>query len=338
MRGETLEASKPTIDDLARYGIGTVLDYSVEAASTEESFEHTKEELLRGIELGSQNPHIAFCVFKVSGLAPRNILEKQTAGVGLTEGEKLVWEGIQRRVHRICESAHRVDVRVFIDAEESWIQGAVDELAEAMMEKFNKEKPLIYHTIQMYRTDRMGYLQNLSGKAATARYYIGLKVVRGAYMERERERAETTGNASPVFATKQETDEAYDEALEFCIERLERISICAGTHNEHSTLLATQLMAQQEFKPKDPRVYFSQLYGMGDHLSYNLANEQYLVAKYVPYGPVRAVIPYLFRRAEENTSIQGQSSRELGLIREEIQRRKKTRAPKNAASFSQSAH
>lgn len=321
--GESIEDCKETVAALGTFGIGTILDYSVEGKEREEDFETTTLETIRTIREAHNNPGIPFCVFKVTGLARFALLEKLQSTQGLSPQENKEWERVQERVERICHTAHELNVPVFIDAEESWIQDPIDGLAHTMMRRYNITSAIVYNTVQLYRDDRLTFLKQ-SYEEAAGSYYLGVKLVRGAYMEKERARAGQKGYPSPIQADKKATDRDFDEALRFCIEHIDRIAICAGTHNEQSCLLLTSLMEEKEIETDHPHVYFSQLLGMSDHISYNLANAGYNVAKYVPYGPVKAVLPYLFRRANENTSISGQMGRELSLIIAERKRRKKS--------------
>lgn len=320
--GEDIHDCARTIERLGKLGVGSILDYSVEGKEEEVEFDHSCEEILATVRRAKGDPNIPFSVFKVTGLARFALLEKVSAGNTLNSEEAAEFSRIKDRVRRICEEGYKLGVRVFIDAEESWIQPAIDELATSMMERYNTEACLIYNTIQLYRHDRLEFLRNAHQKAQSGNYYLGLKLVRGAYMEKERERAEANGYASPINADKAGSDREYNDALRYCIEHIDRIHICAGTHNEQSSLLLMELMAEKGIAPDDERVYFSQLLGMSDHISFNLAKAGYRVAKYVPYGPVSAVLPYLTRRAQENTSIAGQTGRELSLLLAERKRRK----------------
>jgi proline dehydrogenase len=320
--GETIEECQKTIEKLGKSHIGTILDYSVEGKSEEEDFENTKDEIVKTIKRANEDPNIPFAVFKVSGIAPYGTLEKVSAGIELPEKSKLKWERIQGRVNEICEYAHSLDQPVFIDAEETWIQNAIDLMAEQMMEKYNSEKPIVFTTIQLYRADGLVFLKSSHDKALEKGYFYAVKLVRGAYMEKERERAEEMGYPSPIQPDKAATDRDYDAAVEYCLENIETLAFVAGTHNEKSNQLLAQKMEQKGIQPDHPHVYFSQLYGMSDNLSYVLAKNGYNVSKYVPYGPVRDAVPYLIRRAEENTSVQGMMSRELVMLDRELKRRK----------------
>lgn len=320
--GETIEECQQTIEKLGRSNIGTILDYSVEGKSEEEDFEHTKDEIVKTIKRANEDPNIPFAVFKVSGIAPYGTLEKVSAGIELPEKSKLKWERIQNRVAEICEYAHSLDQPVFIDAEETWIQNAIDFMAERMMEKYNTEKAIVFTTIQLYRADGLVFLKSSHEKALEKGYIYGVKLVRGAYMEKERERAEEMGYPSPIQPDKAATDRDFDAAVEYCLENIETIAFVAGTHNEKSNQLLAQKMEQKGIAHDHPHVFFSQLYGMSDNLSYVLAKNGYNVSKYVPYGPVKDAVPYLTRRAAENTSVQGMMSRELEMIDRELKRRK----------------
>ena len=320
--GETIEECNHTIALLQKHNIGTILDYSVEGKEDESDFENTCNEIIATISKAKNNRSIPFSVFKVTGIAQFSILEKANDGfdkLNTTEQQKM--REITERVERICSAAYDAKVPVFIDAEESWIQNTIDALAEQMMEKFNKERAIVFNTIQLYRWDRLAFLKQSHQKAKDANYFMGLKLVRGAYMEKERTRAEEKGYPSPIQKTKEDSDKDYNLALDYCIENIDTISICAGTHNEKSSQYLAELLTKKQLSKNNQHVYFAQLLGMSDHISFNLSNEGYNVAKYVPYGPVKEVLPYLIRRAEENTSVAGQTSRELSLIIKEKNRR-----------------
>lgn len=320
--GETIEECQKVIEKLGKSHIGTILDYSVEGKSEEEDFEYTKDEIVKTIQRANEDENIPFAVFKVSGIAPYGTLEKVSAGVELPQKSQLKWERIQRRVGEICEYAHSLDQPIFIDAEETWIQNAIDYMAEQMMQTYNRDMPTVYTTIQLYRADGLEFLKKSHAKAQEKGYIYAVKLVRGAYMEKERERAEEMDYPSPIQPDKAATDRDFDAAVEYCLENIETLAFVAGTHNEKSVQLQAQKMEQMGIPHDHPRVYFSQLYGMGDNLSYVLAKNGYNVSKYVPYGPVKDAIPYLTRRAEENTSVKGMMSRELEMIDRELRRRK----------------
>ena len=320
--GETIEECQDTIRELAAVNIGTILDYAVEGKSTDAAFDQTKDEIIKNIERAKNDPAIPFAVFKVTGVAPLGTLERMSAKKKLDAKSQAKCERTHNRINEICEFAHAVGQPVFIDAEESWIQDAIDRLATEMMEKYNRDDAIIYNTLQMYRTDRLQYLKDARRRAAAGRYLYAVKLVRGAYMEKERARAEEMGYPSPIHADKAATDRDYDAAIEYCLKHHEDVSFVAATHNEKSTQLLVQKMHDRGIREGTPGIYFSQLYGMSDNLSYVLAKHGYNVSKYVQYGPVRDALPYLIRRAAENTSTAGQVSRELELIAMELKRRK----------------
>ena len=320
--GETIAECRPVTAELGKYNIGTILDYSVEGEGSDRSYDHTRDEILATIDEAHRSKHIPFSVFKVTGVANVAILEKIQAGQLLTAAEEAAHNRATARVEALCTRAHQHGVRLFVDAEESWFQHTIDLLAYDMMAKYNRESAIVWNTYQLYRHDRFDALKAAHDTAAEAGYYLGAKLVRGAYMEKEARVANQRGYPNPINPTKQATDDLYDESLRYCVQHIDRISLCAGTHNEASSLLLTQLMQQAGLAPNDPRAWFAQLYGMSDNLTYNLANAGYNTTKYLPYGPVAAVMPYLLRRAAENTAIAGQSSRELLLIQKEIRRRK----------------
>ncbi len=320
--GETIEECDTVIDRLGGAGIGTILDYAIEGRSTEQDFDNTKNEIIRTIERAKDDPNIPFAVFKVTGIAPLGTLEKISCKKKLDAKGQAKCESIHTRVNEICEAAHSLGQPVFIDAEETWIQDAIDDLATDMMEKYNRSEAIVYNTLQMYRTDRLQFLKDARRQAHSDGYVLAVKLVRGAYMEKERERAEEMGDESPIHADKKGTDRDYNAALEYCIDHLDDVAFVAGTHNERSTQLLAQMMHQRGLANDHPQIFFSQLYGMSDNLSYILAKKGYNVSKYVPYGPVADAVPYLIRRAEENSSAAGQVSRELDMITTELERRR----------------
>lgn len=321
--GETITDCAVKIKELSDFGIGTILDYSVEGKSGESDLDRTRDEIISTIQTAKDNPKIPFAVFKVTGIVRTDLLEKvNTSDQELTAQEKTDYSKALARVHAICKTAYEANVPVFIDAEDSWFQDAIDRMANAMMAMYNKEKAIIFNTLQMYRHDRLAFLKKTHQEGISGGYYLGIKLVRGAYMEKEREKAEKEGYPSPIHATKAATDTDYDLALTYMVENIDRFSICAGTHNEQSSLHLINLLSAKGIEKSDSRVHFAQLLGMSDHISYNVAHEGYLVAKYVPYGPVKEVMPYLLRRAQENTSVAGQMGRELSLIVKEKKRRK----------------
>lgn len=319
--GETIDECDKTSNDLFKYNIGTILDYSVEGEDDEADFDATEKEIIKTIAKAKGNKSIPFSVFKVTGIARFALLAKVNAKTELNDKEQAELTKAKNRFYNICEATYSANVRLFIDAEESWIQDTIDSWAEEMMEKYNKENAIIYNTLQMYRHDRLDYLKACHEKAKTGNYYLGYKIVRGAYMEKERARAFDLKYPSPINPTKEATDNLYNEAVKYCVEHVDQIHICAGTHNEQSSIMLAKLMDAKNIATNDERIYFAQLLGMSDHISYNLSHAGYNVAKYVPYGPVEAVIPYLVRRAQENSSVSGQTGRELGLIQKELKRR-----------------
>lgn len=320
--GETIEDSLPTINELSKYNIGTILDYSIEGEKSEIGFDSTREEILKTIMKAKNSPSLPFCVFKVTGLGSAHLLEKIQKKATLNSDEVIAFEKIKGRVDVLCKTAFENNVQILIDGEDSWIQDVIDQLTYQMMQKYNLSRAIVFNTYQMYRKDMLQNLKSALQYAAAGNYFLGAKLVRGAYMEKERERAEREGYEDPIHPTKQATDEHYNLALKYCINNKQRINLCSGSHNEYSNYYLTVLMDKHGLKINDPRIWFAQLYGMSDNISFNLAYAGYNVAKYVPYGPLEAVMPYLIRRAEENTSIAGQTSREFKLIKKEISRRK----------------
>lgn len=320
--GETIRECEKTIKSLESGGVGTILDYSIEGEDDEQVFDDTREEIIRTIKRAAKDKSIPITVFKVTGVGRFGLLEKLDAGTTLTNAEQLEWQKVQDRVLAICEKAYAVSVPVMIDAEETWIQDTIDLLALNMMRKFNKQKAIVYNTYQLYRHDKLESLMNDNEVAVKENFILGAKLVRGAYMEKERKRAEEQGYPSPIQPTKEASDRDFNLALDYCTDHINTIAFVAGTHNEDSCRLLTEQLDAKNIDHKNPHVYFAQLLGMSDNLSFNLADADYNVAKYVPYGPIKAVLPYLFRRAQENTAIAGQMSRELGLISKEVKRRK----------------
>lgn len=322
--GEYIEECNKTIEELSNFNIGTILDYSVEGKDSNDDLDATTEEIIKTIEKAKDNKGIPFAVFKPTGVSKFSLLEKANDEINnLTEEEAVEYNKVLSRVDKICKRAYDLKVPVFIDAEDSWIQDAIDRIVEEMMERYNKDEVYVYNTLQMYRWDRLEFLKSCHKTAKEKGYKLGIKLVRGAYMEKERARAKEKGYKSPIQLTKEDSDKDYDLALAYCIENIEDFALCGGTHNEKSSLHLADLISKKGLDKTDKRVFFAQLLGMSDHISYNLADAGYNVAKYVPYGPIREVLPYLIRRAEENTSVSGQTSRELSLIIKERTRRKK---------------
>jgi proline dehydrogenase len=302
--------------------VSSVLDYSVEGKEENSQFDATMKKVLELTEFAKNKDAMPFSVFKPTGFGRFEIWRKLTEKQPLTISEKGEWQSIQDRYDTVCNTAQRCDISLLIDGEESWMQDAADALCESMMAKYNKEKAIVFNTLQCYRWDRLAYLKEQHAKALAGNYKLGFKVVRGAYMEKENNRAQEKGYPTPICESKQATDANFNAVMEYILDNLQDISLFIGTHNEHSSYLALELLRSKRLKNNDSRVWFGQLYGMSDHISYNLAAEGYNVAKYIPFGPVKDVMPYLIRRAEENTSVAGQTSRELTLLKKEKNRRK----------------
>jgi len=319
--GVTEEDCLQVIKKMYTKNVHSTLDYSVEGKQDESQFDLTVQKVIQNIDFAQEKQSIPFAVFKPTGFGRLEIYRKVGSNEKLTEEEEEEWSKIVTRFDTVCKIAHSKNVSLLIDAEESWMQDAADDLVEEMMLRYNKEKAIVYNTLQMYRWDRLDYLKKLFARAQKNNYFIGMKVVRGAYMEKERERAEEKGYRSPICKDKTATDKNYDTAIKFMMHN-EKLSLFAGTHNEESSYLVMKLADEKGILKNDDRLWFGQLYGMSDHISFNLASEGYNVAKYLPYGPVRDVMPYLIRRAEENTSVAGQTSRELKLLKIERKRRK----------------
>ncbi len=303
-------------------GVSAVLDYSVEGKEEEEQFDACLKMTLRTIDFAKENKAIPFAVFKPTGLGKIDLYEKVGAKLPLSSSEQNEWNRVVARFEKICQYAYDNDVQILIDGEETWMQDAADDLVEKMMEKFNTKKALIFNTLQLYRWDRVSYLKALHTRAKEKGYYIGMKLVRGAYMEKEAERAEEKGYKNPICESKEATDDNFNASLIYMLDNINEMAVFAGTHNEESSYLLMELMEQKGISKNDSRIWFGQLYGMSDNISYNLAANGYNVAKYLPFGPVRDVMPYLIRRAQENTSVAGQTGRELTLIISERNRRK----------------
>lgn len=326
--GETLEETANVGETLGKYGVQVILDYGVEGKEGEDSFDHATEEFIRVINYASTQTNIPFISIKVTGLARFSLLQtlndapRLRSGIHDHEMEVSEWDRVRERMYAICEIASEKGVGVLVDAEESWIQDPIDRLTMEMMEAFNKEKVVVYNTIQLYRHDRLHFLK-LSHKIAQQQgFLLGVKLVRGAYMEKERNRAKEMGYPSPIQADKDASDKDYDLAVSYCIEHIDQIAVIVASHNEESNLLAAKLLDQKNLSHNHPHIHFSQLYGMSDNITFNLAKEGFSVSKYLPFGPIRDVIPYLMRRAQENSSVSGQTGRELALLKRELARRK----------------
>ena len=312
----------PIVDSMFEKEVCSVLDYSVEGKEGDDPLDSALEKVLKILDFVKEKDAIPFAVFKPTGFGRFALYQKVSEGKKLTEEESQEWKRVLNRFDKVCEKARDLDVSLLIDGEESWMQKAADKVVEDLMRKYNTEKAIVFNTLQMYRWDRMDYLKQLHLKAIADGFKIGIKVVRGAYMEKENERAEEFEYPSPICPSKKTTDENFDAAIQYMIDHLDIISFMAGTHNESSSYRLMELMEQAQVDNGDPRVWFGQLFGMSDHISFNLGAKGYNVAKYLPFGPVKDVIPYLIRRAEENTSVAGQTTRELDLLKKEKERRK----------------
>jgi proline dehydrogenase len=336
--GETLDKTAPVATKLGDYGVQVILDYGVEGEEGEENFDKACAEFIKVIEYASSQPNIPFMSIKVTGIARFGLLEKLDSSVSsnegslmrrfdkalatLTDDELKEWQRVNDRMLKICTVAKEKRIGVFIDAEETWVQDPVDVLSILMMDRFNKKEIVVYNTIQLYRHDRLHFLKDCYEAAVQRDFVLAVKLVRGAYMEKERSRAKNLGYASPIQPDKESTDRDYNEAIVFCIDRLDHIALVVATHNEYSNLLTTEVLKKHSLPLNHPHVHFSQLYGMSDNITFNLAKAGCSVSKYLPFGPINDVIPYLMRRAQENSSVSGQTGRELGLIKKELKRRK----------------
>lgn len=323
--GTTEEDCLSVVDKMYTKGVSSVLDYSVEGKEEEAQFDAALEMTLKTVEFAKERKAIPFAVFKPTGLGRFYLYEKLGENKALTPEEQKEWDRVVARFDLICKTAHEKNVALLIDGEESWMQDAADDLVTEMMRKYNKEKAIIFNTLQLYRHDRLAYLKKLHEQAKAEGFFIGMKLVRGAYMEKENKRAEEKGYPTPICESKEATDINYDVTMAYMMDHLDSMAIFAGTHNEESSYKVMELMNQKGIAKNDDRIWFGQLYGMSDNISYNLAEHGYNVAKYLPFGPVRDVMPYLIRRAEENTSVAGQTSRELNLLKTEKDRRKASR-------------
>ena len=334
--GETLEETAAVGKLLRQYGVQVILDYGVEGKEGENNFDHSTDEFIRVINYASTQPNMPFMSVKITGIARFGLLEKLDAAANghsgatgvvhtevLSEVEQAEWERVTSRMERIIQTAAAKNVGVLIDAEESWVQDPVDAITMQMMEKYNKEKIVVYNTIQLYRHDRLQFLKDSEAYAQAGNFILGAKLVRGAYMEKERKRAVEQNIASPIQPDKAATDRDYNAAIEFCVKHIHNIAFIVASHNEYSNLFATQQMQAKGLPLNHPHIHFSQLYGMSDNITFNLAKAGCPVSKYLPFGPIKDVIPYLMRRAQENSSVKGQTGRELGLIKKELQRRMK---------------
>jgi proline dehydrogenase len=337
--GETLEQTAKVAAKLAKFNVQVILDYAVEGKDGEENFEHATQEFLKVIKYAASQPNIPFISVKLTGIIRFGLLEKLHAastaasavkGVihteALTEEEKKEWERVEARILKISEAASQHNVGLFIDAEETWIQDPVDALSMKMMDRFNRGKVVVFNTLQLYRHDRLQFLKDSYAEAHSKGFLLGAKLVRGAYMEKERKRAEEMGYPSPIQPDKQSTDRDYNACIEFCINHLDEVYVIVASHNEYSNMYTTELMEKHHDVHNHPHVHFSQLFGMSDNITFNLAKDGYSVSKYLPFGPIEDVVPYLMRRAQENSSVSGQTGKEIMLIKKELQRRKAQKA------------
>ncbi|MCI5055954.1 MAG: proline dehydrogenase family protein [Flavobacteriales bacterium] len=318
--GEDKNEYLKVIKNLGKVGIGAILDYSVEGEDSEADFERTKEELIKIVKISSEDENIPCACMKITGIGSFEVLQKVQAGDLNKDVAEFV--SIENRLDQICNTAFQLKTPIYIDAEESWIQGVIDDLCEKMILKYNKERAIVFTTLQMYRRDRLQYFSNLLEKVKAENVKVGVKIVRGAYLEKENLRAQKLNELSPINKSKEATDHLYNLSLQMAIENIEHVEICAGTHNENSCNLLVELMQKRQLENNDPKIWFSQLYGMSDHISFNLASRKYNVSKYLPYGPVKSTLPYLIRRAEENTAIAGQMGQEFRILKKELKRRK----------------
>ena len=327
--GETLAETAPVVNLLGEYGVQVILDYGVEGKEGEDNFDKATEEFVRVIEYASTQKNIPFISIKVTGLARLELMQtlnespRLRSGIHDHETEIDEWERVKDRMYHICKIASEKNVGVLIDAEESWIQDPIDRLVMEMMEEFNKEKAVVYNTIQLYRHDRLEFLKLSHRIAKQNNFLLGIKLVRGAYMEKERERSQQKGYPDPIQKNKENTDRDFNAAVTYCIQNINEIAFIVASHNDKSNLLAYDLLNQNNIPLNHSHIHFSQLYGMSDNITFNLAKEGCSVSKYVPFGPIRDVIPYLMRRAQENSSVSGQTGRELSLLKRELERRKK---------------
>ena len=320
--GVNEEDCLPVIEKMYDKGVSSVLDYSVEGKENEDEFNKALNITLKIIDFAKEKESMPIAVFKPTGFGRLALYEKVSKGDNLSKEERFEWDNVVKRYDIVSKAAKENDVMLLIDSEETWMQQAADDLVTNMMKKYNKEKPIVFNTLPMYRKDRLDFLKAQHKQAKKEGFYIGYKLVRGAYLEKENERAEELGYDSPMCESKQATDDNYNAAVSYMINNLDDMSVFIGSHNEESSYLAVEQMKAKGIKNNDNRIWFGQLYGMSDHISYNLAYRGYNVAKYVPFGPVKDVMPYLIRRAEENTSVAGQTNRELSLLKKEKKRRK----------------
>ena len=319
--GETLKESFNTVERLNNKNVKSYLHYSVEGLENEDSYDLSLNEVLDSIKFVAEKQILDFTVFKPTAIANSLILEKISRGDSLNDNEQTLYQRAYERFNKICELAFNKDVKILVDAEESWIQDAIDQIVLDMMIKFNKKRAIVFNTSQMYRHDRLEYLKTLYKAAKERNFNIGIKLVRGAYIEKENKRAKKNNYQSPICNSKDLTDQNFNNGASFILSNLDLFSLFSGTHNEESFYKIIEIMNSKGINKDDSNIWFGQLYGMSDNITFNLASEGFNVIKYLPYGPIKEVIPYLIRRAEENTSVKGQTSRELELIKKELKRR-----------------
>ncbi|NDK55792.1 proline dehydrogenase family protein [Pontibacter fetidus] len=320
--GETVQEAQEVVARLAAARVHTVLDYAAEAQETEAGFDAVRDEILRNIALADKLKSFSYLSIKLTGIGHKDIFEKLQEKRLLTEAEQAAYTRTEQRLDAVCSAVAKADLTLYIDAEESWMQDPMDKLAEQMMVKYNRNRAVIFNTLQMYRVDRVAYLQACLKRCAETGVIAGIKIVRGAYLEKEQERARKYNYSCPVFTVKEDTDHSFNQAIDITLNHLQQAELCAATHNEYSTTYLTKRIRKDNIENQQKRIHFSQLYGMSDNLTFNLADAGFNASKYVPYGDVATAVPYLIRRAEENTSIAGQMGRELSMLQEEMRRRK----------------
>jgi proline dehydrogenase len=322
--GTTIEESQIVVKKLKKINVDSCLNYSIEGVKSEIGFEKSLDQILKIIAISDPNLGTPFVVLKPTGFGAISLFKKVSENIELSTEEKEAWVRIRKRFDSCCEKAVKRNLKILVDAEESWIQPALDELVEDLMETYNKNNIVVYSTIQMYLSNRLLYLKSLLKKAKKAGYQLGVKLVRGAYIEKETAYAQINQLPNPVCPSKEATDKNFDDALNLLLKNIADVAVFVGSHNEESTLKAVDQMQVQDIAKDHPRICFAHLFGMSDNISFNLAAQGYNVVKYLPYGPIKRVVPYLIRRAKENTSIANQTSREMELIQNEIKRRKQT--------------
>ena len=320
--GENLQESYETVKKLNKKNVKSYLHYSVEGLENEKTYDNSLNEVVKSIEFAASKDILDYTVFKPTAVASSVILNKVSEEKELSSFEKGLYIRIVDRFDIICKTAFENQIKILVDAEESWLQDAIDDIVLMMMIKYNTDNTIVYNTSQMYRHDRLKYLKELKKKSIENNFQIGIKLVRGAYIEKENRRAKKYSYKSPICESKHATDTNFNEGANFILSNLDNFSLFCGSHNEKSIYNILDIMRESKMQNNNPKIWFGQLYGMSDNISFNLAEEGYNVIKYLPFGPIKEVIPYLIRRAEENTSVKGQTSRELELIKKELKRRK----------------